>query len=263
MKLAWATDIHLNFLESSQVIEFGRTVKALEGDIFVVTGDIAEAPTLVPLLAQLAEHSGCPSYFVLGNHDFYRGAIDPVRRAVRLLAPSIGSWLPASGPVTLAEGVILVGVDGWGDAREGDPVRSPVQLNDFHYIDDLRTSVHLDRIDRLRALGDEEALEARRVLDAALGADPHHIVFATHVPPFREACLYEGRPSDDDWAPYFICRAVGDVLIDYAEAHPDCRFTVLCGHTHCLAEVQLRPNLEVRTGAAEYGRPEVTILEFQ
>ena len=33
--------------------------------------------------------------------------------------------------------------------------------------------------------------------------------------------------------------------------------TVLCGHTHSAGIAKILPNLEVRTGAAEYGRPEL------
>ncbi len=37
---------------------------------------------------------------------------------------------------------------------------------------------------------------------------------ATYIPPFREAAWYEGRPSADDYLPFFSCKAVGDVLLD-------------------------------------------------
>ena len=33
--------------------------------------------------------------------------------------------------------------------------------------------------------------------------------------------------------------------------------TVLCGHTHGKGEVQILPNLIVKTGGADYGKPEL------
>ena len=72
-----------------------------------------------------------------------------------------------------------------------------------------------------------------------------------------------GAISDDDWLPWFTCKAVGDVLLETAAAHPDKHFTILCGHTHGSGHVHIRPNLEVHTGGAEYGRPVVqTVFEF-
>lgn len=262
MKVAWATDIHLNFLSASRLAGFGEQVALLGSDVFVVTGDIAEAPSLVPLLTDLAASSGQPALFVLGNHDFYRGGIDAVRSQAKSLRPSIGTWLPAAEPIELGEGVVLVGVDGWADARFGDPERTPIRLNDFLLIQDLLVGGHSLLLEKLRQLGDREAEQARSVLDAALELDPEHILFATHIPPFREASTYQGKISDDDWAPFFTCKAVGEVLDQYARAHPKCRFTVLCGHTHGDALVQRLPNLKVLTGGAEYGAPTVQLVDI-
>jgi Icc protein len=81
------------------------------------------------------------------------------------------------------------------------------------------------------------------------------VVVATHVPPFREACWYEGQISHDDWIPYFTCAAVGDVLHQAMLDHPDHTMTVLCGHTHGAGVADVLPNLRVLTGGAEYGAP--------
>lgn len=79
----------------------------------------------------------------------------------------------------------------------------------------------------------------------------------THVPPFKEACRYNGRPSQEEWLPYFSCKAVGDVLKDIMEQYPESEMTILCGHTHGRAECQILPNLLVYAGRAEYGEPEI------
>ncbi len=82
----------------------------------------------------------------------------------------------------------------------------------------------------------------------------------THVPPMREACWYNGRISDDEWAPHFTCRAVGDVLLEVVREHPKRQVTVLCGHTHGAGESWPLKNLRLLTGGAEYGFPGVNRL---
>ena len=77
------------------------------------------------------------------------------------------------------------------------------------------------------------------------------------MPPFREACIYEGKISNDDWLPHFSCKAVGDVLRDIMSQHPQRNLTVLCGHTHGSGTADILPNLRVHTGAAVYGEPAI------
>ncbi len=84
-----------------------------------------------------------------------------------------------------------------------------------------------------------------------------HVIVLTHVPPFRESCWHEGKVSDDNWLPFFACKAVGDALREAMAAAPDRQMTVLCGHTHGSGEAQILPNLRVLTGGAVYGKPSV------
>jgi hypothetical protein len=44
------------------------------------------------------------------------------------------------------------------------------------------------------------------------------------------------------------------------QAHPGCQLTVLCGHTHGEGEATILPNLLVKTGGAEYGKPRLNEL---
>ena len=82
-------------------------------------------------------------------------------------------------------------------------------------------------------------------------------VVLTHVPPFREAAWYEGRPSDSQWLPFFSCKAVGDVLLEAIQDLPCKRMTVLCGHIHGGGRSAILPNLATWTGPARYGRPAI------
>jgi 3',5'-cyclic AMP phosphodiesterase CpdA len=258
VKLAWVTDIHLNFIGPEEVDAFTRAIAAAGPDVVLVAGDIAEAPTVEGHLLTLARALGRPIYFVLGNHDFYFGGIAEVRAAVDTLparSPWL-RWLNTAGVVELSPRTALVGHDGWGDGRLGSGSRSRVMLNDFVVIRDLTGLPAGERFTRLGALGDEAAAHVRATLPAAL-ARYEHVVFLTHVPPFAEACWHDGKTSGDDWLPYFTCKAVGDALVEAATARPDRNLTVLCGHTHGAGRAQILPNLEVLTGAAEYGAPEV------
>ena len=111
-------------------------------------------------------------------------------------------------------------------------------------------------------MGDESADDVARVLPEAL-ARYRRVVLVTLVPPFREAAWHDGRSSDDDWLPYFSCRAVGDVLLDVMRRHPAGDLLVLCGHTHGSGKAQILDNLRARTGGAEDRRPRIhAMLQF-
>jgi predicted phosphohydrolase len=238
-----------------------------QADVLVVTGDIAESHTLGSALTALATLTERPVYFVLGNHDFYRSSIVGTRRQVGYVVGEGLVYLSQAGIIELTSKTALVGHDGWADGRLGDLDRSEEILNDFLLIDELRCWKDSDTLDKpalrraLQTLGDEAAGCLQGVLASAADKYPHVIV-ATHVPPFREAAWYEGRPSSDAFLPFFACKAVGDVLLEVAQLHPKCQILVLCGHTHGGGELQVLENLRVVTGPAEYGHPGIQqILE--
>ncbi len=264
MRLAWLTDIHLDFVDPAERAALAAAVRAERPDGVVVTGDVATAPTVLGLLDELGVAIGAPLWFVLGNHDFYRGSIAEVRaRAAENSGRGGGpAWLPAAGVVRLGPTVALIGVDGWGDARLGDFARSPVQLNDFFLIEELARLPRGTLRTRLAELGDESATTLTPLLAEAL-TWAEHVVVATHVPPFRGACWHDGAISNDDWLPFFTCAATGETLRAALAAHPGARATVLCGHTHGAGETEILPNLRVLTGGADYGRPRLQrILEL-
>jgi len=256
MRISWITDIHLNFLGKAQIRAFCSTIARQRPDAVIISGDISEAPELSGHLRMMEHELAVPIYFVLGNHDFYRGSIRRVREEMAALSASSRylRWLPRCGVVGLTERTALVGHDGWGDGRLGEGRRSRVLLNDAVLIEDLRESQ--DLFAELHALGDEAAAHFEEHLPAAL-ARSERVIVAIHAPPFREACWHEGRISDDDWLPHFTCHAAGQVLERTMRAHRDKQMTVVCGHTHSGGHARILSNLEVRTGAADYERPEV------
>jgi 3',5'-cyclic AMP phosphodiesterase CpdA len=257
-RLAWLTDVHLDFLDEEKQRAFADHLAGCGADAIAIAGDIANARSLEASLGLLASRITLPIYFVLGNHDYYHGAVAPVRAAAARLSKAHHNlhWLPCAGVVPLGAESALFGHGGWGDGRLGDFAGSTVMLNDYLIIADLAGLSREQRLAKLNRLGDEAATFVRDALEQALPRF-RTLVFLTHVPPFREACWHDGEVSSDNWLPHFTCKAVGDVLLEAMSAHPECTLTVLCGHTHSSGTAPILPNLLVKTGGADYCAPEI------
>jgi len=269
MRLAWATDVHLNFVDATPRHQFYESLG--EGsDAVAISGDIAESVDIEAYLREMEQSLKRPIFFVLGNHDFYRGSIGKTREKIARLAAKSEHlvYLTAEGVVELTPTTALVGHDGWADARLGDFENSTVILNDYVLIEELRkwrdsglgdAQPVLDKEslgEALEVLGDEAGRHLERTLSEA--AEKYaNVIAVTHVPPFREAAWYEGRTSDDNFLPHFSCKAAGDAMLKVMKSNPRCNLLVLCGHTHGNGEANLLSNLKVLTGKAVYGSPEV------
>ena len=77
------------------------------------------------------------------------------------------------------------------------------------------------------------------------------------MPPFAEACQRRGRTSNENSLPHYVCKAVGEVVVEIMNKHPDPRLTVLCGHTHGGGRCEPLPNVKVISGEARYFTPRV------
>jgi predicted MPP superfamily phosphohydrolase len=267
MRLTWMTDIHLNFVEPPEFRALVGAVKAKKPDRVLICGDIGEAPSVCDYVADFATALDLPIFFVLGNHDFYGGSIAHVRADIEQLASRIDNltYLTDSGVIELTPTTGLIGHDGWADARLGDYDNSGVILNDYLEITELRARNRNGR----KALRPKE--ELRTILQRLAGEAADHlgeqlrkalethtsVVAITHVPPFRDACRYRGRTSDEDFLPHYSSKVTGDVMSEIMQANPDKQLTVLCGHTHSAGRVEILPNLKVVIGGSEYGAPKV------
>ena len=263
-RIAWLTDIHMDFLSEPERSAFSDNLAALSPDAILLGGDISTARDLTVQLSRLHDATSATIHFVLGNHDYYHGSIGQLRREIVEYCrtrPRL-RYLTSLDMESLSPHVGLVGHDGWGDAREGNFAGSSVRLQDDALIAELIGLGSADRRRLLEALGDEAADHVRRVLPVA--CDRYRdVILLTHVPPFRQAAWHEGRLSDDDWAPFFTCAAMGQAILEVMSQRPDCRLTVLCGHTHSAGTTQPLTNVQVLTGAAEYGHPAIQrIFEF-
>lgn len=259
MRLAWLTDPHFDHVSFERFERLVEQIRDQTADGLLLTGDISQAADLIFQLERLQAAIGIPIHYVLGNHDFYGGTIAAVRREATAAArrhPDL-HYLSTSDSITLAGRVGLVGDDGWGDATVGDYEHSPVRLADFRYIEDFRSTTEDQWPALLARLGRQSQ---ERLLPKLLRAAERcsHVYVLTHVPPFREACWYQGQTTDDLWAPFFVCGAVGDALREAAAAYRATQFTVLCGHTHHGGIATIADNLTVVTGGTEYGSPAIS-----
>lgn len=258
VSIAWVSDAHLDRASTAAVDAFLTTLRERGPDAVILTGDLSNSSRLVADLELLADAASAPLYFVLGNHDHYGASIGTVRDAVVELAsrrPEI-QWLPPLGPVRLDRETLLVGIDGWADGRHGDPLRTPLVLNDDRLIQEV--AAQGGRAGKLmvkRILADADAKRLATILGRAASESPRRIVVATHVPPFPEAIPAGSREAHPDWQPLLISGATGKVLGEFAATHPGIEILVLAGHTHRGHQVRIGDNLEVRVAPARYGSP--------
>ncbi|MBK8164962.1 MAG: metallophosphoesterase [bacterium] len=264
MRFGWLSDIHLEFLDRDAIDAFIVKLRRHDVDAWLVTGDIGVASSLTDHLRRFDASLAVPVCFTLGNHDHYGGSVVDVEREMRACVATASRlvWLAGSEPTVMGGKVAIVGDDTWADARYGNARATPVLLNDFFRIADLKGLDRAALLKTLAHLADAAVARLEARLRAAAGMCPE-VVVLTHVPPFREAAWHEGRPSDDDWVPWFACRALGEAILRVAHGHPEVSFLVLCGHTHGEGEYRPAANVTVLTAAAEYGAPEVQrILEI-
>ena len=265
MQFSWITDIHLNFLERAERLEFYSRIASDNKDIVLISGDIAEAPKVKFYLVEMALAIEKPIYFVLGNHDYYRSYVDETRKAMFELTTDqpLLHWLREE--VYYFDDTALVGIDGWADGRYGDYEHSYVELNDSNYIYDLRGARILGKyslLDKMQQLANYDAFDLRQQLNGINHEKVNKIIIVTHVPPFAEAAINADGVSDPAYLPYFASKALGDVISEAAQQHPEHEFLALCGHTHFSCTINPKENLTVTTGHAKYSAPEIQNLEL-
>ena len=273
MRLAWVTDIHLNFLDVKKRRDFYQEILSETADAVLISGDISEAPDVEFHLKEMANEINIPIYFVLGNHDFYLGSIEQVRKEMTELTKDssllvwLGTDLKNYDPL-LKEGIVILGKDSFADGRYGDYEHTRVRLNDHRYIKefsdlsifawDLDYDYRGHLLKKMQKLADRDAKDLHAHLNEAIEKyHPKKIIVLVHVPPFEEACLFEGQRTTGFYLPFYSSKVTGKVLLKVAKKHKDIEFLVLCGHTHSQAIFQPLQNLTVKVGEAVYGRPKI------
>lgn len=255
---------------------FCSEVNKLSPDAVVLTGDITEAPHLKEHMRLLESHIQSKIYYVLGNHDFYRGRISSVREMIgRELQSDKLCYLSCDGSVPLNNDTCVIGHDGWYDGQYSNWFAPHVvRMCDYMLIGEFNDK-YLDYSampsnPEIKIFGEMQRL-AKQCADHIKTTIPEackkykNIVFATHVPPWKENSLYKGKISNSSWLPNFSSKLTGDALLEVARDHPDNNFTVLCGHSHTRAEFHPLPNMVSYTAKSEYNEPwlSIKLLELE
>lgn len=287
MKLAWLTDIHLNFLEQYQRIIFYEEIRDAEIDAVMITGDIGEATCTDYFLLEMQMIIRKPIYFVLGNHDFYNGSfvytvrskmekLNKISHDLIYLTDKSTQFfkLPTTATSAFTLKTVILGVDGWADARNGNYKGTTIELNDSRYIHELsiartsRCGMGMTDGDRdpvfmaMRFQADCDARNLDEKIKCAINkrtdeTEALQIIIATHVPPFEQLAFYRGKVSGQDFLPFYTSKATGDVLLAAAKANPNVIFNVYCGHSHGEANTMILPNLGGECGQADYMYPKI------
>lgn len=263
----WLTDLHLGRLPGRAdrqrfFLRLKEQKEETESSCILISGDIGTSRTFGQYLVEMDMSLSSRIYFVLGNHDFWGDSLESVRRQACQLKETWKNliWLSDAGVVHLTEHTALVGHDGFADARNGDFEKGHFTA-DFGHIEELKAAMTFqERKELLQNLGDASAEYFRKHIPEALRSHDHVIVL-THVPPFAEAVFHEGMAAGPGEIPFLSSQAAGETLRSIMSENPGKSMTVLCGHSHSAANLQIMHNLKVIVGEAEYGenRPPITI----
>jgi predicted MPP superfamily phosphohydrolase len=264
-QVQWLTDLHFDRTSPQNQRRFLHRLAASESGIVVISGDISSALHLNRHLLQLA--AACaprPVYFTLGNHDFYGGGLDEVEQRMAQLCRSQTNLHHLDGQkiVTISRSTCLVGFRGWADARAGYGARTVIDSRDRTQIRDFHGLSSNESLRKMRELGADSARMIRRTLPLALSRF-RHVVVLSHVPPFPESVIYDGKPCAPTHLPHFCNLSAGLAIRAITSAYPQRRVTVLSGHSHSSSVTQILPNLTAIVGHARPGKPDLLdILKF-
>jgi predicted phosphohydrolase len=283
-RYAFLTDIHLDCLTKDEALEtflesLAETSKDVDG--FLISGDISTAPLLEKHLRLLLLACGKSIFFCLGNHDFWYGSIKGVQtRAKAISRESTLDWpalyyVNSYQYIPLTPKTAVVGHDGWYDGLHGDAKNSNFLMNDWWNIKEFndvsrasysKFGPRIDWIGKQKVIELCQELASKAAKHVAVGIRKaaedgyRNIVVLTHVPPWQEAHVHEGKIGDSFAQPWFTSKLMGVVIEERAAKYPDVSFTVLCGHTHGRVDVQISENLTCRVGGADYIDPKVQFV---
>ena len=131
VRLAWAGDIHLGHCGADTIAAFCDRVRAGGAAALLLGGDVSTAPDLADDLAALADATGLPVHYVLGNHDHYGGTVAALRTRLAALddGAAIGEAAAARPDV---EFTVLCGhTHGGGTARVRANVTALTQAAEY------------------------------------------------------------------------------------------------------------------------------------
>lgn len=274
-KLAWCTDIHLDFLDGPDDVgrvhdEFAEPLSHVECDGIILSGDLSLAQHVVRHLGILDRIVGKPIYFVLGNHDFYGGSFQQVREDVRTRCSASTNlhYLTGADPVLLTDTVAIVGDDGWYDSRYGDVGASNLVMSDWFRISDYVNAgcmevgawgprPHMGTVIAVSRKQADESADRLRIAMESAAESRSTVIVVTHVPPWPQVHRHNGKTGSPSAHPWYTSAATGRTIEEVAGKFPNVKFEVFCGHTHGKFDGRVLPNVVCHVGGSEYGSPSV------
>lgn len=254
VRLAWATDVHFDISGRERMGEFIESFNRSKAERLIITGDIGTADTLPEILYDLNLLARKPIHIVLGNHDYWLSSISyTIAKVDEVCAGFENVHFHHSGDtLELTPYAGIVFLNNFYDGTIGSQ-ENRFEMQDFRVITDFMGLDEWSRRRRLVELGrrDVEAFRSSRIAQAPWTL----IILACHVPPFKDAALYNHRPSPEHSLPFYTAGQLGEELI--TTFLPRKQLTVLCGHTHSAADVRVLSNLRCVVGGANYGYPEL------
>lgn len=267
-RLIWCTDVHLDFLSENLIDEFIDKL-AMIPDVmgYVFSGDIATSTNVRYVLSRMDHVLWHPVYFVLGNHDYYGSSIKNMRNSMVNLthaSRNLRYLTTLKDPCWVTPKVAIVGHDCWYDAKFGNP-RSGFILNDWRFIGEFiyaRSCNHSDEISEIIKLSiqlaDQGVEHIQRSAIKAIEMGASKIIIVSHPVPFQEVHFHRGQLGDENAAPWYVCKSLGEMLLDLHQQYPNVEFLSLAGHTHGECELSIDKNLKVMVGGSTYGNPDVS-----
>jgi len=264
-KYLWLTDLHLDTLMPWNLVKFiWHIIQEQPAGIFL-TGDISNG-LLTPFhLNLLANFIKCPIYFVIGNHDYHFSSLEKMHDKLRMLCKKHPHliWMTESEPIPLNDEAVLIGTEGWYDAKGGKPNYLRLTF-DWFMVKNFRKLPNMqERIKVWEEMAQKSAEDIAKKLNNAIDQGYKTIYILTHIPCWKEATRDVGTFLEKFWLPYNVNSYMGQALEKIMEEHKKRHAIVLSGHTHTPLSIHVSRNIECRVGNAHYigiFRPDENIL---
>lgn len=258
MRFVWLSDLHLDFVNDDKIVQLSKEIVSKGADGILISGDISNSYSIKKHIKQLYNIIKKPIYFVTGNHDYYGSNINYIDNELIQLSDSNADliFLNYCSDAIYFEDFAVIGHSSWYDGKYGNYMGSNVVLNDCVYIEDFshgnkETLLNKYQKETIRSINHFEKLISMAF------SKINKILLITHIPPFKESAVYNGKQSDNNYLPFFSSKSLGNFLVRTMKKYTDKQMLVLCGHSHGSAEVQKLKNLKILTGSAEYRNPKI------
>lgn len=253
MKWVWWSDMQLHVMNRAARFALYQQVIDAGADGVWLSGDMFEEHRARVILLELTRAVGVPTYFVLGNRDYYHSGVKEMHARVSyaLRREKRLHWLTHESGWMLTEECALVGVDGWADGRLGSKFEGLAIQEDRHRIHDLYRAYMSGKpslMAKMQAMADQDASRLQRQLANVFAHHcPKQVFVLSHIPPM----LADVRCGDEDLLPFYASLVLGEALVQVAEAQPMTTFKVLCGALgdHHMCQMQLCGNVLVHMGS--------------